>query len=91
MVCSGNSPECLPYTFRSMMNDLETRDRVLMLILGILMLILGIVIHFLVIVWYKYKRYEDMLFEGHVSRALVLAAQDILIQNGNQPSPLLGG
>lgn len=49
-----------------MMNDLsyftmnlETKD-------GVLMLILGIMIHFLVIVWYKGKRYEDML--GHVSR-----------------------
>ena len=92
LVCSGNSPECLsaqPYTFRFMMNDfsyfaammnLETKDAVLMLILGIM-------IHFLVIVWYKGKHYEDMLFEGHVSRALVLAAQVMLIQNGNQPPP----
>ena len=39
--------------------NLETKD-------GVLMLILGIMIHFLVIVWYKGKRYEDML--GHVSR-----------------------
>ncbi len=67
-----------------MMNDWETKDRVLMLILGIM-------IHFLVIVWYKYKRYEVMLLEGRVSRALVLATQDILIQNGHQPSLLLGG
>ena len=43
--------------------------------------------YFLVIVWYKGKRYEDMLFEGHVSRALVLAARVMLIQNGNQPPP----
>ncbi len=46
------------------MMNLEAKDGVLMLILGIL----GIMIHFLVIVWYKGKRYEDMLFEGHVSR-----------------------
>ncbi len=65
--------------FAAMMN-LETT-------VGVLMLILGIVIHFLVIVWYKGKRYEDMLFEGHVSRVLVLASQVMLIQNENQPRP----
>ena len=74
--------------FPAMMN-LETKDGVSMLILGIMMLILGIMIHFLVIVWYKGKRYEDMLFEGHISRALALAAQVMHIQNGKQPPPHL--
>ncbi len=68
--------------FAAMMN-LETKDGVLMLILGCV----GIMVYILVIVWYKGKRREDMLFEGHVSRALVLAAQVMLIQNGNQHPP----
>ncbi len=86
LVCSGNSPECLsaePYTFRSMMNVLSYFAAMMNLDTKVvcLMLIMGILIHFLVIVWNEGKRNEDMLLEGHVSRALVLAAQVMLIQN----------
>jgi hypothetical protein len=63
------------------MMNLETKDGVLTLILGIMMPMLGIMIHFLVIVWNKGKRYENMLLEEHGSRALVLAAQGMFIQN----------
>ena len=48
--------------FAAMMN-LETKD-------GVLMLILGSMIHFLVIVWYKFKRYEVMLM-GALDHAMV--------------------
>ena len=53
---------CYRSYFAAMMN-LETKD-------GVLMLILGSMIHFLVIVWYKFKRYEVMLM-GALDHAMV--------------------